>query len=51
MPELSRLNFHGRRMDLDGDFIGPMSVENVEEFDVCTLDSQDLVISVVPVMF
>lgn len=28
--------------------IGPMSVENVEEFDVWIFDSQDLVISVIP---
>jgi hypothetical protein len=28
--------------------IGPMGVENVEEFDVWIFDSQDLVVSVVP---
>ena len=28
--------------------IGPLSAENVEEFDVWIFDSQDLVVSVVP---
>jgi hypothetical protein len=28
--------------------IGPMSVENVDEFDVWIFDSQNLVVSVVP---
>ena len=28
--------------------IGPMNVENVEEFDVWIIDSQDLVASIVP---
>ena len=28
--------------------IGPMSVGNVEEFDVWILDSEDLVVSIVP---
>jgi hypothetical protein len=30
------------------EFSGPMSAENVEEFDVWIFDSQDLVVSVVP---
>jgi hypothetical protein len=37
-----------RRTDMHDESIGPMSVENVEEFDVWIFDSRDLVVSVVP---
>jgi hypothetical protein len=35
-------------MNMHEESIGPMSVENVEEFDVWVFDSQNLVVSVVP---
>jgi uncharacterized protein YneR len=35
-------------MDMQDESTGPMSAENVEEFDVWIFDSQDLVVSVVP---
>ena len=37
-----------RRTDMHDESIGPMSVENVEGFDVWIFNSRDLVVSVVP---
>lgn len=37
-----------RRTDMHDESIGPMSAENVEEFDVWIFNSRDLVVSVVP---
>jgi hypothetical protein len=35
-------------MNMHDESIGPMSLENVEEFDVWVFDSQNLLVSVVP---
>jgi hypothetical protein len=35
-------------MEMHDERIGPMNIENVEEFDVWIFDSRDLVVSVVP---
>ena len=35
-------------MNMHDESIRPMSVENVDEFDVLIFDSQDLVVSIVP---
>ena len=36
------------RMNMHDEPIGPMSAENVEEFDVWIFESRDLVVSVIP---
>ena len=38
-----------RRINMHYQPIGPMTAENVEEFDVRICDSRDLVVSVVPI--
>ena len=46
--QIKRPNQLLRRMNMHDESIRPMSVENVEEFDVWIFDSQDLAVSIVP---